>query len=151
MSLEIADGQVQQLLTDLLGREVLVTPATTVDPHSATARGLVTDDDELVAVIASDLMFAHRSGAALAMIPSVTADEASEGPDEELMEVYQEVANVVSRVVNEASPTRLRLDPNMDHSVEALEAIVVEGSVASSVSTEIDGYGDGKLGVWHTF
>lgn len=150
MSLDIEDGQVQKLLSDLLGREVIVSPADVVEPHSATARGLVTDEDELVAVIASDLPFAHISGAALAMIPSSAVEDAGDDPDEELMEVYQEVANVVSRLVNEASPARVRLDPNMDHAIEALQAIVVDGSVASSVSTEIDGYGLGRLGVWHT-
>jgi hypothetical protein len=150
MSLDIEDGQMQKLLTDLLGREVTVAPVDQVEPHSATARGLVTDDDELVAVIASDLLFAHLSGAALAMIPAHSVDEKTMEPDEELMEVYQEVANVVSRVVNEAAPSRVRLDPNMDHSVEDLEAIVVEGSVASSVSTDIEGYGLGRIGVWHT-
>ncbi len=150
MSLDIEDGQVGKLLSDLLGREVVVNPVDTVQPHSATARGLVTDEDELVAVIASDLAFAHRSGAALAMIPSTSVSDEPGDPDEELMEVYQEVANVVSRLVNEAAPSRVRLDPNMDHPIEALEAIVVDGSVASSVSTDIEGYGLGKLGVWHT-
>ncbi|MGH1492872.1 MAG: hypothetical protein ACRBK7_26340 [Acidimicrobiales bacterium] len=149
MGLEIADGEVQKLLCGLLGREVAVSPVDTVEPHSATARGLVTEEDELVAVIASDLFFAHSSGAALAMIPAHTLDGKENDPDEELMEVYQEVANVVSRVVNEASPKRLRLDPNMDHPVDTLEAIVVEGNVLSSVSTDIEGYGIGKLGVWY--
>ena len=99
-------------------------------------------------MIASDLGFAHRSGAALAMIPAGKVEENPVDPDFELLEVYQEVANVISRLVNEAMRSRVRLDPAMEHPVEALQNIVVSGHVAASVSADIEGYGVGTLGVW---
>lgn len=148
MPTNIEDEKVQTLLSDLIGREVELEPITVVEPHSVTARGLVTDDDDLVAVIASDLEFAHRSGAALAMMPANTVAFVDD-VDDDLMAIYQEVANVVSRLVNEAmQPVRVRLDPDLDHSLESLQEIVVNGHIMSAVSANIEGYGNGRLGVW---
>ena len=145
----IKDQEVQKILAGLLGRDVDVAPVDDpVRPHSSTARGLVTDDDQLVAVIATDLLFAHRSAAALAMMPAAGIDEEAEDPDEDLMEIYQEVANVLSRLANEAMPSRVRLDPNMDHPLQALQKIVVEGDIMSAVETTIEGYGVGRMGLW---
>lgn len=147
--ISIRDQEVKTILTGLLGRDVDVTRLDDpVLPHSSTARGLVTDDDELVAVIASDLAFAHYSAAALAMMPADTVDEQAQQPDGDLMEIYQEVANVLSRLANEAIPVRVRLDPNMTHPVQALQKIVVEGEAMSAVRTDIDGYGGGRVGLW---
>ena len=84
MTVSIEPRQVKKMLSELLGRDVDVQPVETVRPHSATARGLVTDDDELVAVIASDLSFAHTSGAALAMMPADLASGEPEAPDDDL-------------------------------------------------------------------
>lgn len=148
----INERQVGSILSGLLGRDVDVSGiADGVNPHSATARGLVTDDDRLVAVIATDLLFAHRSAAAMAMMPAAIVEEAGEEPDDDLMEVYQEVANVLSRLANEAAPSRVRIDPNMDHAMQALQQIVVKGQVMSAVETEIEGYGPGRMGIWHVF
>ncbi|MEM7272359.1 MAG: hypothetical protein AAF547_04700 [Actinomycetota bacterium] len=148
----IKDRQIESILSGLLGRDVGVTPLEDgVQPHSSTARGLVTDENQLVAVIATDLRFAHRSAAAMAMMPANIVDEDAEDADADLMEVYQEVANVLSRLANEASPTRVRIDPNMDHSMQALQQIVVEGQIMSAVETEIEGYGPGRMGIWHLF
>ena len=72
-SITIKDQEVQKILAGLLGRDVAVSAVDDpVRPHSSTARGLVTDDDQLVAVIATDLLFAHRSAAALAMMPAAS-------------------------------------------------------------------------------
>ncbi|MEM7324647.1 MAG: hypothetical protein AAF531_16270 [Actinomycetota bacterium] len=148
-AIEIKDNEVQKILAGLLGRDVDVARVDDpIRPHSSTARGLVTDDDKLVAVIATDLLFAHRSAAALAMMPASAINEAAEDPDEDLMEIYQEVANVLSRLANEAMPSRVRLDPNMDHPLQALQKIVVEGEVMSAVETTIEGYGIGRMGLW---
>lgn len=148
-SIQIKDQEVQKILAGLLGRDVEVASVDDpVRPHSSTARGLVTDDDTLVAVIATDLPFAHRSAAALAMIPAAGIDDDVEEPDGDLMEIYQEVANVLSRLANEAMPSRVRLDPNMDHNLQALQKIVVEGEIMSAVQTDIEGYGLGRMGLW---
>ena len=118
---------ITEILTQLLGREVTGDTAQTVDPHDVTVRGLVTNENQLVAVIASDLDFAHRSGAALAMIPVGTVEEKGDTPEADFLEFYSEVANVLSRLVDEALPMRVRLDPAMTHPPEALKAIMGVG------------------------
>lgn len=148
-TITISDNEVQSILAGLLGRTVTVSPVDdAIRPHSSTARGLVTDDNELVAVIATDLRFAHRSAAALAMMPAALVAEEAEDPDDDLLEIYQEVANVLSRLANEALPSRVRLDPNMDHPLQKMQKIVVEGEIMSAVEAEIEDYGVGRLGLW---
>lgn len=145
----INQTHIADLLSDLLGRGVEATPADTVEPHHATFRGMVTNEDKLVAVIASDLSFAHRAGAALAMIPATTVEEKGDNVDPDLVAFYLEVANVMGRLVDEATPMRVRIDPNMEHSIEAMESIVAQGSVVSASEATIDGYGTGAIGVWY--
>ncbi len=140
---------VSHLLGGLIGSDVQVQAASDVGVHPATARGLVTDDDQLVSVIAGDLAFAHNSGAALAMIPKGVVDSAGDAPDSDLLEIYGEVANVLSRLVNEARQDRVRLDPGMTHSADALAAIVGTGHLMVGCELTFEGYGPGKLGIWN--
>ena len=60
----IAVPDMQQILAGLIGRDITSEPVDSVSPHPATYRGLVTNEDELQAVIAADLDFAHRTGGA---------------------------------------------------------------------------------------
>ena len=62
---------------------------------------------------------------------------------------YNEVANVISRLINEAMPARVRMDPDVDHPVEDLQAIVSKGHISATVSVDIEGYGVGHLGMWY--
>lgn len=134
------------VLEDLLGRDIDLAPAD-LTPHDATLRGLVNDQDELKGVIGSDLAFAHGSGAALALMPASAAAEAGDQPSDELIEVYREVANVVSRLVNEVSTARMRIDPGMDHDLSVLKESI--GSCPSAIyKVDIKGYGSGHLGFW---
>jgi hypothetical protein len=145
----IAESAIASILTQLLGRNVSGGAAQVVDPHEVTVRGLVTNENQLVAVIASDLAFAHRSGAALAMIPVGTVEEHGHDPNPDFLEFYSEVANVLSRLVDEALPMRVRLDPAITHPPEALKAIMANGTVVAACETTIDGYGSGNVGVWY--
>jgi hypothetical protein len=139
---------VSELLESLLGKEVFSVEAPSFEPHSATLRGLVTDEDNLVAVIGSDLSFAHLSGACLALIPRGRAEDAGDQPDEDLLEVYGEVANVFSRLVNESSSRRVRLDPSMTHEEGDLRSIIASGTAILSAKVDIDKYGKGNVAVW---
>jgi len=143
-------NNVSHLLGGLIGREVQVQAASNVEVHPATVRGLVTDDNQLVSVIACDLAFAHFSGAALAMIPKGVAEAAGDQPDADLIEVYGEIANVLSRLVNEARADRVRLDPGMTHSEEALAAIMSSGHLMVGCELTFEGYGPGKLAIWNS-
>ncbi len=144
----IPETAIAEILTNLLGRDVNAVTAEAVSPHNETARGLVTNEDQLVAVIGSDLEFAHRSGAALALIPASRVENRGTSPDADLLDLYREVANVLSRLVDEATPMRVRLDPGIEHAPESLKAIVAEGSLLTACETTISGYGTGNLGVW---
>jgi hypothetical protein len=144
----IRQDSITRLLEELLGRDVTVTAGGASAPHPATLRGLVTDGDVLVAVLGGDLPFAHRSGAALAMIPAGKLDEIDDEPDTDILAIYTEVANVLSRLVNEASPNRVRLDPAMQHDPDALQRIVDQGQPLISCTVGIAGYGSGELGAW---
>jgi len=142
-------SNVSHLLRGLIGRDVQVQAVDAVDVHPSTVRGLVTDDNQLVSVIAGDLAFAHMSGAALAMIPMGVVEAAGNQPDADLIEVYGEIANVLSRLVNEARPDRVRLDPGMTHSDEALAAIMSSGHLMVGCELTFEGYGPGKLAIWN--
>jgi len=146
-SIETAD--VGHVLSNLVGRDVRVAEAEGIEPHAATLRGLVTNENVLSGVIGGNLAFAHTTGAALAMIPAGAVEDAGDEPNEMWLEFYTEVANVLSRVVNEAASVRLRIDPGITHSPEDLDAIIATGSVIAFTAS-VDGYGDSQLAFWAT-
>ena len=143
-----ADG-IEYVLAKLLDREVKVLGSQrNIQAHEETFRGLVTDENELVGLIAADLPFAHATGAALAMVPPAKLEELDDiTPDEELLEFYVEVANVLSRIINEAAPQRVRIDPGLDHDVDAMLG-VMQRAAGIAVSVEIEGYGSGTVSLW---
>ncbi len=147
--LELDTLSIKKILKDLLRHDVEIAVTPHFAPHPGTLRGLVTNDNRLTDVIGGDLAFAHHVGAALAMIPAGIVREAGTEPNESWLEAYGEVANVLSRVVNEASRTRRRIDPGLEHQFDDLSAIVSSGS-AATYSLNLDGYGDGLLGFWRT-
>jgi hypothetical protein len=145
----LTEADVAKLLTDLLGRNVQATGNQALQPHQATYQGLVTNDDRLVAVFGSDLEFAHSSGAALAMVPAGTVDQKGDTADPDLLGFYQEVANVLSRLIDNVTPERVRIDPSLEHTPEALQSIVSDGALMAACDTTIAGYGTGSFGVWY--
>ena len=140
----IEPSHVAWLLKDLLGRGVQVAEIDAFEPHPATRCGLVSNDDRLVGIISADLALAHRAGAALAMVPVGAVEDVGDSVDDEWIEFYREVANVLSRTVNEASPERVRLDPGIQHDPDALVAVEAAGGLLA-LQVTIDGYGEGRL------
>ena len=147
-TMTIDKRDVRMLLTKLLERKVDLQPVDEVSPVLQVSHGLVTDDHQLVAVIGADLDFARRTAAALAMIPASTLDFSSDDADDNLIEFYHEVANVLSRAANEASPYRLRLDPDIQHSDAALQTGFDRGVALVSLCATIEEYGSGNVGIW---
>lgn len=140
--------EIGRLLGGLFNREVSTEKLDAMAPHPAACFGLVDNENQLRYVIGSDLAFAHRSGAALAMIPVGAAEDAGiDDPDEDLLECYREVANLTSRAVNEASDERIRLDPGMTHDPAAIETLISTGT-GMLLEVAIAGYGNGHLGIW---
>jgi hypothetical protein len=143
-------ANVAHVLEGLLSKSVKVCDAAPFAPSAATWRGLVTNDNVLVGVIGGDLAFAHKAGAALAMIPAGAVEDHGDAPNEEWLEFYAEVANVLSRVVNEAAPSRVRIDPGLTHDPDALQAVLAAGP-GLTLAVEIQGYGSGTVGIWTNF
>lgn len=149
MSVAVQVKEIEEMLANLIGRDVTVTEADSVETHPVTVRGLVTNENQLAAVIGSDLEFAHRSGAALAMVPAGRCEDADGEPDEDLILAYREVSNVLSRLIDEAVPVRVRIDPGMTVAEEAMAQVVAAGSVLTMCEVSIEGYGGGRFGVWY--
>jgi hypothetical protein len=137
--------EVRDLLEGLLGRDckVTTTDAASATPHEATLCGLVDDENTLRFVLGTDLLLAHLLGASVALIPAGRAKDAT-GPDDDLLANYHEVANVLSRTVNERAGARVRIDPGMQHEPGALAAVVAGGPVGR-YAVEVAGYGAGVL------
>lgn len=148
MPLVLDPRDVQRILGGLLNRKVKVAPSKAKPEHPATRRPLVNDDNGLVAVIASDLPFAHRSGAAVALMPPAMVAAVPEVPDEDLMENYIEVANVLSRVVNEASRARVRIDPDLKVPASQMQALI-DACGCTAFDVDIEDYGAGSVAIWH--
>jgi len=150
-AIAIPPTDVAELLSSLLSREVEVEvgDAAKVEPHPATYRGLVGNDNTLMAVIGADLAFAHRSGGALAMVPAASVEERLDDPDADLLLFYREVANVLVRLVDEATDPHLRIDPGIEHEPDTLQTLISAGQTATRCQVSIDGYGLGTFGIWY--
>jgi hypothetical protein len=137
--------EIRRLLEGLLGRDVSVAgdgPDTVV--HQATTCGLVDDDGRLRFVLGTDLALAHLLGASVALIPAGRAKDAAE-PDEDLLANYAEVANVLSRSLNERSDRRVRIDPGLAFDRAGLAEVVAGAARTVRYAVEVAGYGRGVL------
>ncbi len=137
------------LLTALIGKDLSfdsgvdpLTPAE-VEQHLTLFVG---DDDAPLMLAGGDKAFAYFSGAALAMVPKGRAEDAitAREPDEDLLENYFEVMNVVTRVINDQGGDHVRLIPQSS----VVLADLPEPAKGSGLDVNMDGYGTGKLSFW---
>lgn len=135
------------MLDALFGKDVQVAGATEMDLYVPSLRGLMTNEDELVGAIGGDRGFVTVAGAALALMPAVTPGTEDEETHDELVEFYGEVANVLSRLVNDFGEERVRIDPGVTHSSENL-GLIVGAAERCLFTLEIEGYGQGVAGIW---
>ena len=146
-SAAVEPAPLAEVVGQLIGREVEVSVVGNLQPYAEACRGLIADDDKLVGVIGADLAFAHRAGAALAMVPPGAVEEQGDEPNELWLEYYGEVANVLTRVLNDAGSARVRIDPGVAHDPSQLLALA--GKLPGrTFSVTIPGYGVGAVGVW---
>lgn len=137
------------LLSTLLGRDLTFEsgidplPLADVEDHLTLFVG---DDDAPLMLAGGDRAFAYLAGAALAMVPKGRAEDAirSPQPDEDLLENYFEVMNIVTRVVNDQGGDHVRLIPRSSVILEDLP----EPVKGAGLAIEISGYGVGKLSFW---
>jgi hypothetical protein len=143
---------VRDFFTDLLGRGVAASKRTPLDYDDPLVVGRYLDDDgELAALLVSDIDFAAISGAALAMIPKVVADEAIKMGEvnETLFDNFREVVNVFSSLLNAPSTPHLVLKNLERHpdGTEDLREVMTAPSRQRTFDVTIEGYGSGCLGV----
>lgn len=136
---------VRSLLSSLFNRECEVSSVNAALDADAAVRGnFVDDNDNLIALVHSDLAFAAFTGAAIAMLPAGGAEDAvDEGELTEMLEeAYGEVLNVLSRMFNLEGRSHCRYT---QMEVAPLEACSIEPTITASFEVKIPGYGAGHL------
>lgn len=144
-------AEIRPLLTDLIGRQCEPTRKITFAKPESISDYLAVfagDDDAPLMLAGGDASFAHLAGAALAMAPAETARAAIESgaDDEELIENYREILNVVTRAINDQGGDHVRLIPDGSPLPDPLPTT----SGGHEYSITIEGYGDGKMYFWTT-
>lgn len=144
---------VRDLLGDLLGRSVDVTPLDSSEPtldHRATV-GLYRDDAKnTAAVVTADLRLSTYLAAGLALLTKDAADEvAAQGAlPQSYLENLHEILNILGTVFNTEGVRPVRLAdmcaPGMPVPPRAAEFAVRRGS-RLDVTVAITGYGSGHM------
>jgi hypothetical protein len=147
--------QLRDLLTDLLGRDVAVSPTTPFAPTPDTAASIaVYVDDHLLirALMVCDLAFSARAGAAIGLLPAAGAQSAVDegGLTDALAENLAEVLNIAASTFNVAGAEHLRLHalhpagPPLD---PVLRVSALTLGRREDLAVDIAGYGEGRLSV----
>jgi len=147
---------VRELLEGLLGREVEVaTGGPMVDPGStdgALVAEYVSDQMQLAAIVVMDVPLAARSGASIALMPSLASENAVGAGEltDVLLENAGEILNVMASLFNAEGAPHLRL--SAVHPPKAALPNDVAGWVLAYVprldlECDVSGYGPGNLSV----
>ncbi|HCB04007.1 MAG TPA: hypothetical protein PLZ93_13685 [Nocardioides sp.] len=150
-----AAKQIKDLFVDLLDREVTLATVSPLTPSARSPRtvGVYVDDQYAVrAIVVCDLEFSARAGAALALVPSPTADHSIEARllDQALAENLYEVLNVAASLFNVSGAAHVRL--HQLHAAGApipapLQSLMVALGRREDVELGIAGYGSGRLSI----
>lgn len=147
--------QLRDLLTDLLGRDVTLSPSSPFAPGPdtpATVAVYVDDSLQIRALIVCDLAFSARAGAAIGLVPLGDAEAAiGDGrlPDP-MAENLAEVLNIAASTFNVPGADHLRLHlvhpagPPLDPQVRISTLTLGR---REDVYVDIAGYGAGALSV----
>lgn len=150
MSVRVPDtADLIPLLTGLIGKDLTFQAGVDPLPPAEVEEHLtlfVSDDDAPLMLAGGDKAFAYFAGAALAMVPKGRAADAitARQPDEDLLENYFEVMNVITRAVNDQGGDHVRLIPQSS----VVLADLPEPAKGAGLDVTIDGYGTGKLSFW---
>ncbi|KRA31158.1 MULTISPECIES: hypothetical protein [unclassified Nocardioides] len=147
--------QLRDLLADLLGRDVTLSPATPFAPAPDTAASIavyVDDQLRISALILCDLTFSAHAGAAIGLIPVGGAQAAiDDGKITDAMsENLYEVLNIAASMFNVAGAEHLRLHalhpagPPLDPQLR-ISALTL--GRREDLTIDIAGYGAGAVSV----
>lgn len=147
--------EVRDLLTDLLDKEVTLSPAAPLAPAAGRPVSVaVYVDDHLVvrAVIACDLSFSAHAGAAIALMPPAGAAAAIEDGalDETLRANLYEVLNIAASLFNAPDAPHVRLY-DLHPAGGAIPPAVIAQALTlgrrEDLAVDVAGYGPGRLSV----
>lgn len=147
--------QLKDLLADLLGREVTLSPTTPFAPAPDTAASIavyVDDQLRISALILCDLAFSAHAGAAIGLIPVGGAQAAIDDRKitDAMTENLYEVLNIAASMFNVAGADHLRLHalhpagPPLDPQLR-ISALTL--GRREDLSIDIAGYGAGAVSV----
>ena len=135
------------LLRDLFTTNIAIEPGVGApDADPSRMRALVSDDNQPLVLCSADLPFAMHAGAALAMIRPDRAEKAItvEENDDDLLEIYFEVLNVLAHAVSDCGNPHVRMIPGS--TMDGIDIAAFDGTRVPDVT--IQGYGSGRLGFW---
>jgi hypothetical protein len=146
--------QIRELLADLLGRDVTLSPAAPFAPgaDNASVAIYVSDQLQITALIACDLPLSVYAGAALGLVPPGGAAEAiGDGklPDS-LRDNLYEVLNIAASMFNAPGAEHLRLHELHPAGVPLPPMVRAQALTLGrreDVSIDVAGYGAGRLSV----
>ncbi|WP_183094875.1 hypothetical protein [Nocardioides stalactiti] len=147
--------QVRDLLVDLLGRDVTLSPTKPFAPGPDTPASVavyVNDSLQIRALIACDLPFSAYAGAAIALVPpGAAADAVADGKlTDPLAENLYEVLNIAASTFNVDGSDHLKLHqlhpagPPLDPMVR-IQTLTL--GRREDLSVDVAGYGGGLLSI----
>ena len=147
--------EIRDLLTDLLGREVALSPSTPLAPtpkNPCTVGVYVDDSLQVTALVSFDLALSAHAGAALGLVPVAGAEAAIEEGrlSDALQENVYEVLNIAASLFNTEGATHLRLY-DVHHAGTPVPPDILAKALTlgrrEDLSADVTGYGAGKLSV----
>lgn len=147
--------EIRDLLTDLLDRDIQVSPTAPLapTPNNPCTVGVYVDDTlQVTAIVALDLPLSAHAGAAIGLVPAAGAQAAVEDlelPDNLRDNVY-EVLNIAASLFNADGATHVRLY-DVHHIGNVLPGDVLVKALTlgrrEDLTVEVGGYGRGRFSV----
>ena len=147
--------EIRDLLTDLLGREVALSPSAPLAPtpkNPCTVGVYVDDSLQVTALVSFDLALSAHAGAAIGLVPVAGAQAAIEEGvlSDALQENVYEVLNIAASLFNTEGATHLRLY-DVHHAGNPVPPDILAKALTlgrrEDLSADVTGYGAGKLSV----
>jgi hypothetical protein len=147
--------EIRDLLTELLDRDVAVSPSAPLAPTPKTpcTIGVYVDDSlQVTALVAFDLALSAHAGAAIGLVPVGGAQVAIEEGllGDTLRENVYEVLNIAASLFNVDGATHLRLY-DVHHAGLPVPGDVLAKALTlgrrEDLAVDVPGYGPGKLSV----
>jgi len=147
--------EIRDLLTELLDRNVQVSPSAPLapTPNNPCTVGVYVDDSlQVTAVVAFDLLLSAYAGASIGLVPVAGAQAAvDEGAlNDTLRDNVYEVLNIAASLFNADGATHVRLY-DVHHIGNPLPGDIMVKALTlgrrEDLTVEVAGYGTGRLGV----